>query len=132
MYVAEDLEREDYLSRRRTLVSERRTIEEQIVRLEQAPAAWVEPVRNWIQDASRLDEMAKSKDHPSKKSPLQKIFGLNLSIHAREARGNPISPYAALRAARSKIGKKELGLILEPPPGIEPGASTLRKLRSTN
>ena len=83
LYVAEDLEREDYLSRRRALMSERRTIEEQIVRLERAPAAWVEPVRNWIQDASRLDEIGKSKDIPSKKSPLQKVFGLNLRIHAR-------------------------------------------------
>src|SRR3989338_5405027 len=97
LYVAEDIEREDYLSRRRALMGERRTIEEQIVRLARAPAAWVEPVRNSIQDASRLDEIAKSEDIPSKKSPLQKVFGLNLSIHAREARGNPIPPYPALR-----------------------------------
>src|SRR3989344_8160748 len=33
-------------------------------------------------------------------TPLQKVFGLNLSIHASEPRGNPISPYAALRPAR--------------------------------
>src|SRR3990167_11269008 len=96
LYVAEDLEREEYLSRRRELMNERKTIEEQIVRLERAPAAWVEPVRNWIQDASRLGEITKSKDLPSKKTPLQKIFGLNLSLHAREARGNPISPYPPL------------------------------------
>lgn len=56
------------------------------------PAVWFEPVRNWIQDASRLGEIAKSEDIPSKKSLLQKVFGLNLSIHAREARGNPIPP----------------------------------------
>ncbi|MEI7720060.1 MAG: recombinase family protein [bacterium] len=120
LYVAEDLEREEYLSRRRSLVSERRTIEEQIVRLEQAPAAWVEPVRNWILGASRLDEIAKSSDLPSKKSPLQKVFGLNLSIHAREARGNPIPPYAALRAARISGGDTPLSLKLEPRAGIGP------------
>ncbi|MEK7601478.1 MAG: recombinase family protein [Patescibacteria group bacterium] len=124
LYVAEDIEREDYLSRRRALMSERRTIEEQIVRLERAPAAWVEPVRNWIQDASRLDEIAKSEDIPSKKSPLQKVFGLNLSIHAREARGNPIPPYAALRAARISASEKPLSLILEPTTGIEPVTSS--------
>ena len=113
LYVAEDIEREDYLSRRRALMSERRTIEEQIVRLERAPAAWVEPVRNWIHDASRLTEIAKSEDIPSKKSPLQKVFGLNLSIHAREARGNPIPPYAALRAARISGDETSLALKLE-------------------
>ena len=37
LYVAEDLEREEYLSRRRSLMSERKTIEEQIVRLERKP-----------------------------------------------------------------------------------------------
>ena len=132
LYVAEDLEREEYLSRRRTLIGERRTIEEQIVRLERAPAAWVEPVRNWIQDASHLDEIAKSEDIPSKKSPLQKVFGLNLSIHAREARGLPISPYAALRAARISASEKPLSLILEPLSGIEPETSSLPMTCSTN
>ena len=132
LYVAEDLEREDYLSRRRALVSERRTIEEKIVRLERAPAAWVEPVRNWIQDASRLDEIGKSEDLPSKKSSLQKIFGLNLSIHAREAHGLPISPYAAFRAARISASEKPLSLILEPKAGIEPATTALRKRCSTN
>src|SRR3989338_5815663 len=73
------IKEEDYLPRRRALIGERRTIEEQIVRLERAPAAWVEPVRNWIQDASRLGEIAESKDIPSKKSPLQKVFeGMSL------------------------------------------------------
>ena len=132
LYVAEDIEREDYLSRRRALMSERRTIEEQIVRLERAPAAWVEPVRNWIQDASRLAETAESKDIPFKKSPLQKVFGLNLRIHAREARGNPIPPYAALRAARISASEKPLSLILEPMSGIEPETSSLPMTCSTN
>jgi len=84
LYVAEDLEREEYLSRRRALMGERKTNEEKIARIERAPAVWVEPVRNWIFDASRLDEVAHSGNYPSKKSSLQKIFGLNLSLHARE------------------------------------------------
>ena len=54
---------------------------------------------------------------PSKKSSLHKVFGLNLSIHAREARGLAISPYAALRAARisTPVSDSEngLGLIFE-------------------
>ena len=132
LYVAEDLEREEYLSRRRSLMSERRTIEEKIVRLERAPAVWVEPVREWISDASRLDEIANSENYPSKKSSLQKIFGLNLSLHAREARGNAHSPYAALRAAKFSDGGMPLGLILEPPPRIELGTYGLRYRCSTS
>src|SRR3989338_4443402 len=67
LYVAEDIEREEYLSRRRSLMSEKRRIEEKMVELERAPAAWVEPVRNWIKDASRLAEIAESEDLLSKK-----------------------------------------------------------------
>jgi hypothetical protein len=37
---------------------------------------------------------------------------LNL-LHAREARGNPIPPYAALRAARLSGGETSLALKLE-------------------
>ena len=124
LYVAEDIEREEYLSRKRDLTSDKRTLDENIARLEHTPTAWVEPVRNWILDASRLCEMAESKDLPSKKSSLQKVFGLNLSIHAREARGTAIPPYAALRAARISHGENpsenELSLMLVPPAGIEP------------
>ncbi|OHA21738.1 MAG: hypothetical protein A2W52_02120 [Candidatus Taylorbacteria bacterium RIFCSPHIGHO2_02_49_25] len=54
---------------------------------------------------------------PLQKNPSSKKFSdlyfLNLSIHAREARGLPISPYAALRAARSESGERDLSLILE-------------------
>jgi hypothetical protein len=120
LYVAEDIERDNYLSRKRSLVSERRTIEEQIVRLERAPAVWVEPVRNWIKDASTLEKTAEAEDLLLKKSSLQKIFGLNLSLHAREARGNPLPPYAALRVAKNSLPKNQLSLILEPLAGIEP------------
>ncbi len=113
LYVAEDLEREEYLSRRKSLMSDKRTLEEQIGKLEQAPTLWVEPVRNWILDASRLGEIAKSEDYASKKLPLQKIFGLNLTLHAREARGMPLIHWGELHSARAKSGKSELGLILE-------------------
>jgi len=40
------------------------------------------------------------------------LYFLNLSLHAREARGNPIPPYAALRAARISAPKKQLSLIM--------------------
>jgi len=47
---------------------------------------------------------------PSKK--FSDLYFLNL-LHAREARGNPIPPYAALRAARILASEKPLSLILE-------------------
>ena len=49
--------------------------------------------------------------NPSKK--FSDLYFLNLSS-TREARGNPIPPYAALRAARISASEKPLSLILEP------------------
>ena len=132
VYVAQDIERDDYLARRRALMSEKKSVEEKIDRLLRTPSAWIEPTREWIKDASMLEEIAKTDNAPSKKISLQKIFGSNLTLHAREARGNAHSPYAALRATKNSLGETDLVLILEPPPRLERGTSTLQKWRSTN
>ena len=132
VYVAQDIERDDYLARRRALMSEKKSVEEKIDRLLRTPSAWIEPTREWIKDASRLDEIAKSEDLPSKKISLQKIFGSNLTLHAREARGNAHFPYAALRAAKFSDGEMPLGLILEPPPRFGLGTYSLQVSCSTN
>ena len=114
VYVAQDIERDDYLSRRRSLMSNKKSVEEQIVRLLRTPSAWIEPTREWIKDASILDEIAKTNDLPSKKISLQKIFGSNLTLQNREAVGNPLNPWAELRSARQNLAKKSFSLIAEP------------------
>ena len=71
-------------------------------------------MRAWAGGASTL-YMHSAFAFPSKKSSLQKssdLYFLTL-LHAREARGNPIPPYAALRAARLSASEKPLSLILE-------------------
>ena len=114
VYVAQDIERDDYLERRRSLMSKRKSVEEQMARLERTPSAWIEPTRDWVKDASILDEIAKTNDLPSKKISLQKIFGSNLTLKNREAVGIGLKPWAELRSARKNLNKNPLGLILEP------------------
>ena len=65
-------------------------------------------MRKWINEASTLDEIAKSKDLPSKKSSLQKIFGSNLTLHAREARGMPQNQWFSLLAAKENHPESNL------------------------
>ncbi|KKT62683.1 MAG: hypothetical protein UW55_C0010G0032 [Candidatus Giovannonibacteria bacterium GW2011_GWA2_44_26] len=45
---------------------------------------------------------------PSKKSSLQKIFGSNLTLHAREARGVPQNQWFSLLAAKENHGETNL------------------------
>ena len=87
LFVEQDIEHDEYLSRKRVLADAKRQLEEQVLKFERNAAHWIEPLREWIQEAQTLDEIAKSEDLPLKKSSLQKIFGSNLAIHAREARG---------------------------------------------
>src|SRR3989344_4552284 len=119
-YVAQDIEREDYLKRRRSLMSDKKSVEEQIARLEHAPAAWIEPTRDWIKDASILEETAKTDDLPSKKLSLQKIFGSNLTLKKRGAFGIAQNHWLSLANAKEKISKNDLTLIMVRDGGIEP------------
>jgi hypothetical protein len=87
LFVEQDIERGDYLARKRALVDERRQLEEQVLKFERNAAHWLEPLREWINEAQTMRKIAQSEDLPLKKSSLQKIFGSNLTLHAREARG---------------------------------------------
>src|SRR3990167_121325 len=118
-YVAQDIEREDYLKRRRSLMSDKKSVEEQIARLEHTPSAWIEPTRDWIKDASILEETAKTDALPSKKLSLQKIFGSNLTLKKREAFGVGLNHWTELRSVRKNLGKTDSVLLLEPMARIE-------------
>jgi site-specific DNA recombinase len=132
LHVAQDIDRDEYLKRRRALMAEKKSVEERVARLESTPSAWIEPARQWIRDASTLDETAKSGDLPAKKSSLQKIFGLNFLLKNRRIEFYPTEPYAALRAAREIFPEKGLSFILEPEAGLEPATCGLRYRCSTN
>ena len=99
------IERETYLERRRTLVSEKKTIEEQIARLGRDGCAWLEPMREWVKDASLLAKAATNDDLILKRVCLKKIFGSNLFLKNRRIEFTPIKPYASLREARENFSE---------------------------
>jgi len=109
-YLAQDLEREDYLEKRSKIVSEKKSVEEQIARLERNAASWLEPVKEWIQQALLLGSAAQSDDPQVQKTALREIFGSNLLLQNKKVFGTPIKPYASLREARSKFSEKEASL----------------------
>ena len=120
LYIAQDIKRADYLSSRRALVLEKKSVEERAMLLERNTGYWLEPMREWIKDASKLPEAAKSKDLSSKKSSLRKIFGSNLILRNKEIQENPMNQWATLRVARKKFSENELSFILAAGLGFEP------------
>ncbi len=120
LYVAQDIEREDYLNRRKAVISEKRSLEEQIARLEQNAGSWLEPMREWIKDASLLALSATNDDLCAKKAHLQKIFGSNLFLINQKLKFVPIKPYASLREALKIFPEKGLSMISAGRHGFEP------------
>ena len=100
LFVEQDIERGEYLSRKRSLTDEKHNLEEQIFKIEQNAAHWLEPLREWISEAQTLEKIAASENLPLKKSSLQKIFGSNLTLFAREARGTAKMHWLSLEGGK--------------------------------
>ena len=74
----------------------------------------------WINYAQNLSKIAKNSNLLEKKVAAKEIFGSNLFLESRAARGEPVFPYKAARSAAESVGKIPESLILEPGVGIEP------------
>ncbi len=116
----QDIEREVYREQKAVLLSEKKTLEEKMARIEQKQNDWLEPLQNWIKVASNLVKIARDNDLFEKKVVAKEIFGSNLRLGSRALHGDPVFPHlSALRAAES-IGKMPESQILVPRAGIEP------------
>ena len=119
-YLEQDIEREIYRQEKAKLLSEKKSLEEKIVRFEQKQNDWLEPMENWIKVASNLEKIARDNNLFEKKVAAEQVFGSNLRLAAREARGNPQNQWAALCAAHEMAGQKSESQILERVSGIGP------------
>ena len=123
-YLEQDIEREIYRVEKAKLLSEKKSLEEQMTRIEQKRTGWLEPAEEWIREAENLPTIANGEDLFLKKVAAKKIFGSNLILSNRKVRLKPEKvpqiQWAALAAANSQIGKMETSRILVREGGIEP------------
>ncbi len=127
-YLEQDIEREVYLEKKAKFMGEKKSLEEKIIHLEQKRTGWLEPMKEWIKEAGNLPKIAREHNLLDKKVMAKKIFGSNLRLSARKVAArelkngdnSPKTPWAAIQAAREKIGKISDCMILVPPRGIEP------------
>ena len=120
LYIAQDIERDAYLAKRRALMSDKRTLQEQIAVLERDGNAWLEPMQAWANEAETLAEIQKDPSLPAKKSALQKIFGSNLILLNQKVSGMAHPLYAAVAAAREKSSMSDQNLVWVAGAGLEP------------
>src|SRR3989344_5023225 len=120
-YLEQDIDREIYREEKAKLLSEKKSLEEQTTNLEQKRTGWIEPMQEWIKEASSLPKIARESNLFAKKVAAKEIFGSNLVLANREARlcapsGEDLSErnaWAALCAATEMVGKFEKSLIVE-------------------
>ena len=127
-YLEQDIEREVYLEKKAKFMSEKKSLEEKIIHLEQKRTGWIEPMKEWIKEAVNLPKIARKDNLLDKKVMAKKIFGSNLRLtggkvvwgEIKNSDSWPKNQWTALHAVREKIGKMEECLLLVAPTGIGP------------
>ena len=110
------IDRETYVAEKAKGMSQKKSLEEQSSALLKGRADWLEPFQNWILTARNAGEIAISGSLQEKRARAQKVFGSNLVLDCKKARGSCVKPWSAL-VENSLSG----GMV--PPPGIELGST---------
>lgn len=130
-YLDQDIDQITYKTKQAELMSEKKSLEEQIGKLTLAANVWVEPMRQWLNQASDLNTIAKTAEPSAIKEALVKIEGLNLFIKSKKAQPTAapeISPPFGIWVLLRKILEKQAlarlnslkNTFLVPEVGLEP------------
>ncbi len=131
------LEREVYTQKKAEIMSQKKTLEEQMSDFTLGTLEWVEPLNNWLNRAVSIYKITHSADQNAKKSLLLEIFGLNLILKNKNAVA-PSDPkshspqeniWFGFRQTQQKMtatpSNLEKSLFLEPSPRVELGTPSL-------
>lgn len=82
-YLDQDIDQPMYKAKQGELMSEKKSLEEQIYKLTLTANLWVEPMREWLRFAVSLCEITESSDFMAIKQAYLKIDGLNLFLNSK-------------------------------------------------
>ncbi len=126
IYVGQDIDRETFLAQKETLLCRKKDLQEATEKHETAtPHGWLEPFREWIESAQTLGEIAEHGSQKGKKEVASKVFGSNLVLDSKKARGYALKPWSLPLENRQTGGM--VGW-----PGLEPGTNGLKGRCSTD
>ena len=90
------IERDEFTAEKAKLMSQKKTLEEQISALSGNPEVWLEPFQRWIKTAKNGGEIAVSGSLQEKRVLAQEVFGSNLVLDCKIARGYCVKPWSLL------------------------------------
>ncbi len=85
-YLDQDIDQPTYKAKQAELMSEKKSLDEQIGKLTLAANAWVEPMRQWLKMAVSLKKIAENAEPTAIKATFAEIDGLNLFLSKKQAR----------------------------------------------
>jgi hypothetical protein len=92
------IDRETYVAEKSKGMSQKKSLEEQSTALSKGRADWLEPFQSWILTARNAGKIAVEGSPQEKKVLAQKVFGSNLVLDCKKARGSCVKPWSALVA----------------------------------
>jgi hypothetical protein len=122
-YLDQVIDQPDYCSQKAKLLSEKKSLEEEIFTFSHKQNDWLAPFQNWLKDAQSLDKIASDSDLFAKKVCAKEIFGSHLLLGEKTVRASapeilnslaipPKNPWSALCAVRLYPPKKPLSSLL--------------------
>ena len=109
------IDRETYVAEKAKEMSQKKSLEEQSKALLKGRADWLEPFQNWIITARNAGEIAVKGSLQEKRVLAQQVFGSNLVLDCKKARGSCVKPWSLLVEKSSSGGMERVK-------GIEPSS----------
>jgi hypothetical protein len=96
IYVSQDIDRDTFLAQKETLLDKKKRLQESIKKNENGETPWIEPFAEWIKTARNAGEIAVNGSPQEKKVLARKVFGSNLVLDCKKARGSCVKPWSLL------------------------------------
>ncbi len=95
-FLDEIIDRETYVAEKAKWMSQKKSLQEHSAALLTGRADWLEPFQKWILTARNAGEIAVSGSLPEKRVLAKQVFGSNLVLDCKKARGCCVKPWSLL------------------------------------
>jgi site-specific DNA recombinase len=96
--VTQDIDRETFVAEKERLLLQKKDIQEVLKKNDVSQLTWFEPFREWIKTAETLGKIADKGSLTDKKAIALKVFGSNLFLDNKKARGSASKPWSFIAA----------------------------------
>ena len=114
----QDIDGETFLVQKDELLSKKKQLQEIIKNNENGKMPWIEPFKKWVNNAKTLGEIALPGSPKERETVASEVFGLNLFLNTKKARGYCIKRWSLILENDQTGGVVPAGGIEPPTKGL--------------